>query len=157
MFKGFCQNFYIRFFLATILVILIGLTLHIYLLKMLNPMIIQWVSSAKIAQPPYNFFITSAAYITAIFPAMGQVIICYIIAQYIPFNKLLKGLIFAFLMLLANGEIIRMPLMDFLVGNPWKVVALQHLQTYVVQIIIGIVIIFILPQRKIDHGSRRNI
>ena len=94
----------------------------------------------------YGFKVTFFAYLTLLIPASGIAFLYYFTGKDLPFNsRIVKGILLGIFLLLVKGDLIRQPIMDYLVGNPIIVVFLQHAQVWVYNLAITIVIALIVP------------
>jgi hypothetical protein len=134
---------------------IIGMVSHVYLLNATQPIINTYMSSVHVLHPPYNIFITTAAYITSVIPTVGKVAIYYFIERYSPYKKTYNGIMFLLLLLLLNGEFLRMSVMNLLIGNPLKVVILQDGQAILVTLLSGLAIIFTMPSWKKQNVKKK--
>ena len=143
-----------KFFSAVIAVCLLAFTTHVILTNLLDPSIKQIAQSMKVAQPPYNIFITTFAFITETIPAAVTVLIYYLIQDHLPTqSRVVKGVVFATLILLMNGELIRQPIMNLLVGSPLTLVLLQEINVIVPNVISGILIAMIITNKQGASGK----
>lgn len=84
------------------------------------------------AHAPYDALITTVAGVTAILPVVGVLILFLLIKPRLPIrNPVVQGILLAALLLLMEGELIRQPLMNWLVGNPPFVVLLELLKVWI--------------------------
>ncbi len=135
--------------LATLLASGVGMALHVFLLQTVTPLITHAMQGISIPQPPYSAIINLFAFITALLPVSGLAFLYYWIGDYIPAqSRLGKGLLLGFSFLFLKGDLIRQPLMNLLVGNPWEVVLLQLAEVWIPDLTIAIIIALIIPSRK---------
>ncbi len=135
--------------LSIFLAAAVGLGCHIFLLKLITPIVNKEMVGVQIAHPPYSVFINIAAYLTVILSAAGMAIVYYFLAPHFPFNsRVLRGLCLAALVLLVKGELIRVPIMNILVGNPIKIALLQQSQIWISNIAMALMIAFVFPRNS---------
>lgn len=76
------------------------------------------------------------AALSAVEIGIAQLIIYILIRKVIPSkSSVIKGLILGMLLLMINGSLIRQPLMDYLIGNPLKIVLIQDGITWVIWLV----------------------
>ncbi len=106
------------------------------------------MKNVTILHPPYPFAINFWAYVTAILPGIGIVILYYLLNPHLKFkNRIVKGFIFSLLLLLAEGELIRPLVMNILVGNPIKIALIQQLQTLVPSVVMCIIVAMVINSK----------
>ena len=148
------HNFDISVALKLVLVVVIstviGLSTHIYLLKIISPVIAERMQGVVIQKPPYSVVITTIAYITFVFPAIGTVLVYYFIQDVFPGkSRVVKGVLFGLLILLVKGELLRQPIMNFIVGNPIKITLLQQSQVWLSNLIMCVIIALFTPALQV--------
>lgn len=139
--------------LSIFLAAAVGLGCHVFLLKLITPIVNKEMVGVQIAHPPYSVAINIAAYLTMILPAAGMAIVYYFLLPHFPFNsRILRGLCLAILVLLVKGELVRMPIMNVLVGNPIKIAILQQSQIWISNIAMALMIAFVFPRLSNERG-----
>lgn len=74
-------------------------------------------------------------------PTFGKVLVYLLIREQLPGkNAWQKGFLFGALLLLMHNDTLRQPLMDLLVGVPGDVVAVQTLEPWLIQPLMGLLI-----------------
>jgi hypothetical protein len=140
-----------------VIISVIGLTTHIYLQKFATPLISNFMAGKTVVQPPYPFNVLVSAYATAILPVAGLLIIYNLISSSLKFDsRILKGLVFGGLVLLSEGKLIREPVMNAVVGNPWEVVLLDQIQSWLPTLVICLLIALMMPVKNYKNDSNTN-
>lgn len=107
---------------------------------------------AHILNEPYPRWVVVIAATTALLPTFGKVVVYLLVRDRLPGNSIwLKGLIFSALLLLMSDAALRQPIMDTLVGVPGDVVALQAIEPWLVQPVMGMLIALAVGHR---HRTR---
>jgi hypothetical protein len=102
---------------------------------------------------PYPRWIVAVAFTTGLVPTVGKVLVYLLIREQLPGrNAWQKGLLFGALLLLMHNDTLRQPLMDLLVGVPGDVVAVQTLEPWLIQPVMGLLIALVL-----EIGRFRNV
>ena len=129
----------------------LGLTVHVLMLNAINPIISKTMINAHIVKPPYNAFITIAAYFTFIFPALGTGIMYYLLGDNLPGqSRLVKGILMGLLLLTIKEALLRQTIMNILVGNPIWVALLQQSQVWCSNLVLTVTLAFMIkPMPKI--------
>ncbi len=110
---------------------------------------------ANVIRDPYPAWFVMTAALTALIPAAFKVILYYFLGASIPFrNKLLKGATYGVILLAVGDNLIRMPIMQLLSGNPGFIVLLQSAEAWVIYIGSGIAIALIIPVRSHTSANR---
>ncbi len=131
---------------------IISLSAHIFIMKgchylnnLINPDI-------PLPNPEYSRMIVFCAYLTSIVPTAFGVCIYYLIGNLAPSkNSFIKASIFAFFSLGIKGEIIRMPLMNFLCNLTygWEKAAIwtffNHAHVYLTSFIFWLTAVYLCP------------
>ena len=109
-------------------------------------------TNVGIPAPHYGEFIDSVAYLTKPLQALGVAIIYYLVGDRLPtHSRFLKGIILGLLMLLAKGQLIREPLMNFLLPNTTTDILLQSSQVWLSNFAMAIIItLMITPKYNND-------
>jgi len=90
---------------------------------------------------PYPAWLVAVAMATALVPTFGKVIIYLLVRQKLPGQTAWrKGLAFSALLLLLDGETVRQPLMNTLVGLPLDVSLVKSLEHWVIDPVMGMLI-----------------
>lgn len=120
----------------TILFGVLGFFIHVALGSTVQAVVAENMKGVAILKPPYGPLITSIAGLTALIPALFSLVLYMVIRKQIPGKApLIKGLFFGALILLLKGQLIRQPLMNYLVGNPLWVVVLQQSEIWLANFI----------------------
>ena len=101
---------------------------------------------SHILQPPYPAAIMACAYVTALIPYAVKVGIYRFAGHLLPAHSAFaRGLLYGLLLLATGDEFVRMPLMNFLVGNPADVTVLMALQPWAIALSSGVLIALFTP------------
>ena len=141
----------IKFIIAIALAATIAITIHIHLMHFIDPIIANTMATGHyhLINEPYPPFVVTWAYMTSLLPATGCAIIYYLIGDQLPGrSRIVKGILFGLLLLLAEGNLIRQPLMGAVVGNPFWLPFFQQSHMYAARIAMGIILALIIPPRK---------
>lgn len=129
----------------------LGVLLHV----VMGTHVEAWVSKTmleraiRVQLPPYSMSINILAFMTAILPGIGMAIIFYLIEANLPGKGVFqKGLIFGLICMLMRGTLIRAPLMDLSIGNPFVVVLAQRLEPFATDFCMALVISVIIKKGK---------
>lgn len=107
------------------------------------------MEGVEMAQPPYGPMVTAIAGITSVLPILGLFLIFSMLYDKVPCKSPLgKGVFFGLLYLLSEGELIRMPLMNALIGNPFGVVLLQASAAIAPRLIVAIILSFVVSYSR---------
>jgi hypothetical protein len=99
------------------------------------------MAGIDVLQPPYSFWITVMAFMTAVLPVTAWAILFLLVYDRIPFeNMVMKGLTFSSLILLLKGDLIRQQIMGYAVGNPLHVVLVQSLDPLLPDLLMGVIL-----------------
>ena len=146
---------FLRIILAIVIASFISLSIHIFLLGWIKPIIALKMQGIIIPHPPYSQFINFMAYATIFIPVSAVSFGYYIVGDRISCdNRLLKGLILGTFILLIKGALIREPLMNLLVGNPTTIVLLQQSQVWISNFSMAIVIAFIINPLQSEKSKK---
>lgn len=124
----------IRFVIATILAGILDEFIHTHV---------------GIPAPSYNTFIDTIAYITKPLEAFGVAIIYYLLGDRLPTqSRFLKGVFLGLILLLAEGQLIRQPLMNLLFpSNAVKDILLRQSQVWLSHLAMTIIIALIIKPK----------
>ena len=100
-----------------------------------------------ILQQPYPTWFVTVASATAAVAVLAKVVAFHLVGSLLPGSIWFRGILFGCVLLLLEGELARMPLMNYLVGNPIDVVMLQSIERWVIQIGSGLLIAILVPTR----------
>jgi hypothetical protein len=132
--------------IAAAIASLVGLSFHIVMLREITPYVNKAMNEVTILKSPYPTYINIFAYITVIFPGLGLATIYYFLRPYFTTqSRFLRGVILGTLILLLEGELIRQPIMNILVGNPISVALLQQSQVWLTHYM-AILVVFLMPE-----------
>ena len=139
---------------SIVLATMLALSTHIYMMKfcfylnnLLNP-------SIPLHCPQYSSFITCSAYLTAIFPTTVLAIAFYFGGVLLPFGKNTNALILCALVLGIKGELLRMPLMNFVcnIESGFSSAILysffNHFHIWVANLVLSFCIVYICPKKS---------
>jgi len=139
----------VRLLVAAIVAAIVALSLHIFLQQWTQPIIAHLMIGVEVARPPYGPLITTAAYVTAVVPALVAAVLFYYGAHLLPSrSRIAKGLLLGGLIILIKGDLIRQPIMNFLIGNPLPVVALTDLHAVAANLGLGLAIGLLCPIKR---------
>ncbi|EKD54747.1 MAG: hypothetical protein ACD_60C00048G0010 [uncultured bacterium] len=97
----------------------------------------------------YNTFIDLVAYLTKPLQALGAAIIYYLMGDRLPTqSRFLRGIILGLLILLVKGQLIREPLMNFLLPNTMTEVLLQSTQVWLSNFAMAIIITLMITPKN---------
>lgn len=112
------------------------------------------LAGMDIAKPPYGFSITFIAAITSLLPTIGLFILFMLVYDRIPGKSpLTKGITFGLLRLLSEGQLIRMPLMNAVIGNPLWAVFLQQSETWIINLIVSVFLAYLISFSRKGQGN----
>ncbi len=95
---------------------------------------------------PYPTTIVVIAALTALVPTAGKVLAYILLKERLPGrSRIVKGLAFGLLVLLMGDALIRLPLMNAVIGNPFDVVLVQSLEGWLIAPLMGIAIALLVP------------
>jgi hypothetical protein len=135
-----------RILVASVVAAIVALTVHILLQQWAQPIISERMRGIEVLRPPYGAFVTGVAYVTAVVPAIVAAILFYYGAHLLPArSRLGKGLWLGVLILLLKGDLVRQPVMNFLIGNPPSVVVLNDLHGIAANLALGLAIGLLCP------------
>ncbi|MEM7706162.1 MAG: hypothetical protein AAF358_11445 [Pseudomonadota bacterium] len=152
------RSFLIRASLATLVATAVGFSIHVIYGEGVLQDYIQRAAQAgrldSLVSEPLPLPIVAIAFVTALIPYAFKVLIYYWAGHLLPGrNPFLKGLSYGILLLGLDHSLIRMPVMNFVVGNPADVVLLMSAEAWSIALISGLIIAFIVPLRNSEHGS----
>ena len=109
---------------------------------------------------PYPAPIVIVAYLTALFPMAGKVAVYLLLKDSLPGqSRVAKGLWFGLLLMAMSDSLFRLPLMNFLIGNPLDVVFAQGFEDWSIDIATGMAIALLVPDvaRLFIASSRKQL
>lgn len=62
--------------------------------------------------------------------------------KFVQIGRFKSAVIFSVLLLALNGRLIRQPLMDFVISNPWHVAIVQNTFNWLVWILMGFIVVY---------------
>ncbi|WP_324172035.1 hypothetical protein [Sulfurimonas sp.] len=151
---------WVRIISATIIAATIGFLIH---LLYGQGIAIEYVQKAAengllndVIKQPYPNWIIITASLTALIPAFGKVFVYILIQDKLPSkNKIIKGMIFGVLLLFVGDDLLRMPIMGIVTGNPFDVVFVQSLEKWIIYPIMGIVIAILVPDKLFSRTPNK--
>jgi hypothetical protein len=137
---------------ATILADAIGFLIHVFYGQ---GVAIEYVQKAAedgrlndVIKQPYPNWIVAVASLTTLIPAFGKVFAYILVQDKLPGrNKAIKGFIFGVLLLFVGDNLLRMPIMGIVIGNPFDVVFVQSLEKWIIYPAMGIFIALLVPKQ----------
>lgn len=150
-----------RLILATVLAAAAGFSVHVLYgrgwAEMYTQVAAQSGRMSHLLTEPYPRWIVAVAFTTGLVPTFGKVLMYLLIRDRLPGRDAWqKGLLFGALLLLIHNDTLRQPLMDLLVGVPGDVVAVQTLEPWVIQPLMGLLIAVILDFGRLRLGKVEN-
>ena len=109
----------------------------------------EWIhTTIGIPAPHYSTLIDTMAYLTKPLEALGVAVIYYFLGDRLPTrSRVLKGILLGLLILLTKGQLIREPLMNFLLPNTIGDVLLRQGQIWAANLAMAIIItLFVIPK-----------
>jgi hypothetical protein len=139
-----------RILVVSAVAAIVALTLHILIQQWSQPIISANMVGVEVARPPYGLLITGVAYVTAMVPAIVAAILFYYAGRLLPARtRFGKGLWLGVLILLLKGDLVRQPMMNFLIGNPPTVVVLNDLHVIGANLALGLAIGLLCPMKGV--------
>lgn len=150
-----------NFILAIIIGVALGLTSHIYILKITDPILAKLSFGHTFPSPDnYPFSIVFWAYLTAIEQVFITTAVYYFVGDLLKVkNKFYKIFIFSFILLELKGSLIRQTIMNALIDNvagitqPIMFSVLSLIDQWIAAILLIIVLVFICPTKKYNIKS----
>lgn len=155
----------VLYFIFTIIVgVVLGLTSHIYILKLTNPIIGELSKDHPFPNPDnYSFGIVFWAYVTAVEQMTVLATIYYFTADLLKVkNKLLKIIILSVILLEIKGDLFRMTIMNTVVAHvagissPLLFGVMSQLNHWIASILFAAVLVFICPIKKYSVSNHMN-
>ena len=95
---------------------------------------------------PYPQYVVVTAFVLALLPTAGKVVAYMLLRGSLPGKtRLTKGLWFGLLVMFMGDTLIRLPLMNAIIGNPLDVVFVQGLEGWLIGPLVGVVIALLVP------------
>ncbi|WP_020588564.1 hypothetical protein [Desulfobacter curvatus] len=150
-----------RIVAATILATAIGFLIHVLYGQGIA---IEYVQNAAeggrlndVIMQPYPNWVVAIASLTALIPAFGKVFVYILIQDKLPGrNKIFKGVIFGMLLLCVGDNLLRMPIMSIVTGNPFDIVLVQSLEKWISYPAMGIFIALLAPKQLFLTPNKTN-
>ncbi|EKU97747.1 hypothetical protein Lepto7375DRAFT_6984 [Leptolyngbya sp. PCC 7375] len=102
------------------------------------------LEEANCRKPPYGLEVTLIAILLSLIPTATAFLIINLIYEEIPGSSpLTKGICFSILRLCLNGDLIRTPLMNIVVGNPFRNTILKQCDIWIPNLIMCIALSFL--------------
>ncbi|WP_028582132.1 hypothetical protein [Desulfogranum japonicum] len=144
--------YWVRIAAATTLAAAIGFLIHVLYGQGIA---IEYVQNAAeggrlndVIMQPYPNWVVAIASLTALIPAFGKVLVYMLIQDKLPSrNTIFKGAIFGVLLLFVGDNLLRMPIMGIVTGNPFDVVLVQSLEKWIIYPAMGIFIALLAPKQ----------
>lgn len=132
------MNRYMKYFSIAVIVSLAAFVMHLLTIEWVMGFVTDQMQD-RIIKPSWD--VRYVAALTSIEIGFGALLIYGLIHSQLPTNNtLLKGVLLTVLLLMVKGELIRQPLMNWLVGNPLSVVMVQDGMTWCIWLMMGMVI-----------------
>lgn len=107
-----------------------------------------------VLREPYPTYVVVVAALTTLIPTLGKVLVFLLVRDRLPGRTaLMKGLAFGLLLLLINDALLRLPIMNVVIGNPVDVMLVQSLEAWLISPIMGILIALIVPAPPHSRSS----
>jgi hypothetical protein len=142
---------------ATILAAAIGFLIHVLYGQGIA---IEYVQKAAengrldgVIKQPYPNWVVAIASLTALIPAFGKVFLYILIQDKLPGKKVIKGVVYGLFLLFVGDNLLRMPIMGVVIGNPFDVVFVQSLEKWIIYPAMGICIALLVPEKLFISGS----
>ena len=137
---------------ATVIAAAIGFFIHVLYGQGIAIEYVQKVAEEgrldDVIKQPYPNWLVAIASLTALIPAFGKVFVYILIQDKLPSrHKIFKGAIFGVLLLFLGDNLLRMPIMGIVTGNPFDVVLVQSLEKWMIYPAMGIFIALLAPKR----------
>lgn len=142
-----------RFAFATAIAAAIGFSIHVYYGEVILDEYIQLAAQAgrldSVITEPYPAHIVALAFLTALVPYIFKVLVFHTAGHLIPARTVIgRGLLYGLIMLGLSHALVRMPLMNLAVGNPVDVTIFMSAEVWLIEILGGIAIAWIVPLRN---------
>ncbi len=156
MIKELKDNKLIQLCVCLVIATVLSLTTHIYIMKWTDPILGPMMQGIPPDPSDYTFTIIFAAYATAFIP-VGFVVFLYYHTQHLLAYKsnLIKTLLVACIIFGVKGDLVRMPIMNFLVSytfgtttNPLLYVTLSHLDGWLANLFLAVSLVYLCPQKN---------
>lgn len=141
----------IRLALATVIAAAVGFAIHvIYGEGVLQTYIQQAAASGRLDSvnsgvPPH---IAAIAFITVLIPYSAKTVVYYWAGHLIPSQAPpVKGIIYGLILLCLDHQLVRMPIMNVVVGNPVDVALLMSAESWSIELLSGVIIAYLVPLR----------
>ncbi|MEM9532723.1 MAG: hypothetical protein AAGA23_17525 [Pseudomonadota bacterium] len=141
----------IRLALATVIAAAVGFAIHvIYGEGILQTYIQQAADAGRLDSvdsgvPPH---IAAIAFITVLIPYSAKTAIYYWAGHLIPGQApLVKGIIYGLVLLCLDHQLLRMPIMNTVVGNPIDIALLMSAESWAIELLSGVIIAHLVPLR----------
>ncbi len=146
----------VRLVIATLVATAVGFSIHVLYGEGVLQDYIQRAAQAgrldAVVAEPLPSSIVAIAFVTALVPYAFKVLIYYWAGHLLPGrNTLFKGLSYGVLLLGLDHSLVRMPVMNLVVGNPADVVLLMSAEAWSIALLCGLLIAFIVPLRSAKH------
>jgi hypothetical protein len=102
------------------------------------------IEKENIRRPPYGAGITLIAAILSLIPTTATFLVINLIYDKIPGSSpLIKGILFSILRLCINGDLVRAPLMNTIIGNPLRIAILKQFDIWIPNLVMCVVLSFL--------------
>ncbi len=103
----------------------------------------------QIIHEPYPIYVMAVAFLSAAIPTLGKVFVyCWLHEKLPGRSPFVKGLWFGLLMLFIRDDMLRLPIMNLVVGNPFDVVLVQSLEAWLLYPLTGLLIALCIGQPR---------
>jgi hypothetical protein len=138
----------------------VALVAHVYLETWARPIIRAMTETVTPTEGGYPQFIIFMAYFTACISVGVVAYLYHYLGQYMPVRKKWQRvLLLAAIVLEVKGELIRQPVMDFMVNltvdieQPLMFVVVSHMDKWIANLLLAAIIVYLCPLRK-DKGRK---
>ncbi len=151
----FSKKFIFQAGICLLITTLIPLTIHIHILEWVKPKLDALMHGFQPESSAYPSIIIFMAHITA-FITVGLVMFLYYHTQHLLIvkHKILKAFLVACILLEIKGDLLRQPLMDYLLNynlgmkNPLLFVVLNQLDKWLANFFIALCLVYLCPKKR---------
>ena len=143
----------LQILLCLVVASVLALTAHIYVSEWVKPILDSMMRGISSEAPPYSSFIISIAYATACLTVGVKVFIYYHAQHLLPkWSNPIKTFLVACINLEFNGNLIRQPIMDFLVNQttglktPFLFVIINSVAKWISALLIAACLVYFCPK-----------
>ncbi|MDE2344970.1 MAG: hypothetical protein KGL13_00740 [Gammaproteobacteria bacterium] len=143
---------YFLYGVAIVVATVIAFYLHVWLVNTIDPYVSKIMSQGHymITSPRNSMYITAIAGVTSLITIGSVLLLFLLIEPKLPrTSPILQGALLAILILLIDGQLIRQPLMNWLIGNPPLVVLLELSKVWIPRFAMCILLTSIVRWRRL--------